>query len=89
MHKKFSLLKIAMLVLVFSSTAALTGLSDILKSGTVKIAVPEAFPPFGSGGEHEGYDVDVVKLVAKDLRVKLEFVPIVNVIILVRNIQCD
>jgi len=46
----------------------------------VKIAVPESFPPFGSvgaSGEHEGYDVDVAKLIAKDLGVELELVPVV------------
>ncbi|MEM7406032.1 MAG: transporter substrate-binding domain-containing protein [Pseudomonadota bacterium] len=56
-------------------------LDDVLKSGTVKIAVPENFPPFGSlgaSGEHEGYDVDVAKLIAKDLGVTLELVPVTS-----------
>ena len=47
----------------------------------VKIAVPESFAPFGSvgkSGEHEGYDVDVAKLIAKDLGVKLKIVPVVS-----------
>ena len=42
--------------------------------------MPEAFAPFGSvgaTGEHEGYDVDVAKLIAKD-RVELELVPVVS-----------
>ena len=45
------------------------------------ITVPEAFPPFGSvgkKGKHEGYDVDVAKLIAKDLGVKLKLVPVVS-----------
>ncbi|MEO1602814.1 MAG: transporter substrate-binding domain-containing protein [Pseudomonadota bacterium] len=56
-------------------------LSDILSAGTVKIAVPENFPPFGSlgaDGEHEGYDVDVAKLIAEDLGVSLELVPVTS-----------
>lgn len=56
-------------------------LNDILSKGTVKIAVPEAFAPFGSvgsSGEHVGYDVDVAKLIAKDLGVRLELVPVVS-----------
>ena len=65
-----------------SVSSALAGdLSEILKSGEVKIAVPEAFAPFGSvgkSGEHEGYDVDVAKLIAKDLGVKLKLVPVVS-----------
>ena len=56
-------------------------LSEILESGTVKIAVPENFPPFGSlgaEGEYVGYDVDVANLIAKDLGVKLELVPVTS-----------
>ena len=56
-------------------------LNAILKKGEVVIAVPESFPPFGSvgkKGEHEGYDVDVAKLIAKDLGVKLKLVPVVS-----------
>ena len=56
-------------------------LADILKAGKVKIAVPENFPPFGAlgaSGEHEGYDVDVAKLIAKDLGVELELVPVAS-----------
>ena len=63
----------------FSANAA--DLNEILKNGEVKIAVPESFAPFGSvgkTGEHEGYDVDVAKLIAKDLGVKLKIVPVVS-----------
>jgi len=60
---------------------ALADLADILESGTVKIAVPESFPPFGAlgaSGEYEGYDVDVAKLIAEDLGVTLELVPVTS-----------
>ena len=56
-------------------------LPDILKTGTIKIAVPENFPPFGSlgdEGEHVGYDVDVAKMIAEDLGVELELVPVTS-----------
>ncbi|MFW2543093.1 transporter substrate-binding domain-containing protein [Primorskyibacter sp. 2E107] len=56
-------------------------LTDILEAGVIKIAVPESFPPFGAlsmEGEHEGYDVDVAKLVAENLGVELELVPVVS-----------
>ena len=56
-------------------------LADILSAGTVKIAVPESFPPFGAlgmEGEYEGYDVDVAKLIAEDLGVELELVPVTS-----------
>ena len=60
---------------------AIAGLADILESGTVKIAVPESFPPFGAlgtTGEYEGYDVDVAKLIAEELGVELELVPVTS-----------
>jgi polar amino acid transport system substrate-binding protein len=56
-------------------------LADILKSGEIKIAVPENFPPFGSVGkslEHEGYDVDVAALIAENLGVELAVVPVTS-----------
>lgn len=56
-------------------------LADILSEGTVQIAIPENFPPFGSlgpEGEYVGYDVDVAKLIAEDLGVELELVPVTS-----------
>ncbi len=66
---------------LFSAGPVLADLSDILSEGKIKIAVPENFPPFGSlgaSGEHEGYDVDVAKLIAEDLGVELEMVPVTS-----------
>ena len=75
----------ALFMAVTTVTFAKAGdLSEILADGVVKIAVPESFAPFGSvgatgaTGEHEGYDVDVAKLIAEDLGVKLELVPVVS-----------
>jgi polar amino acid transport system substrate-binding protein len=54
-------------------------LDEIIYGGVIRIAVPKDFPPFGSigaGGKLEGYDVDVADLIAKDLGVKLELVPV-------------
>lgn len=66
--------------LVFASPAT-AELKDILQSGTIKIATPENFPPFGSlgaDGEYEGYDIDVAKMIAEDLGVELELVPVTS-----------
>ncbi|MEM1346579.1 MAG: transporter substrate-binding domain-containing protein, partial [Pseudomonadota bacterium] len=63
------------------TSPASADLSTILEAGVVKIGVPESFPPFGSlneEGEHVGYDVDVANLVAEDLGVEVEIVPIVS-----------
>ncbi|HSF47939.1 MAG TPA: transporter substrate-binding domain-containing protein [Burkholderiales bacterium] len=56
-------------------------LDEILYGGVIKIAVSKDFPPFGStgsGGNLEGYDVDVANLIAKELGVKLELVPVAS-----------
>lgn len=71
----------AVLALPIMVTQATADLADILAAGTVKIAVPESFAPFGSlgaSGEYEGYDVDVAKLIAADLGVELDLVPVTS-----------
>jgi len=58
---------------------ALADLSDILARGTINIAVPESFPPFGAlgmEGEHEGYDVDVAMMIGEELGVDVNIVPV-------------
>src|SRR5437870_11677129 len=62
-------------------SALANALEDIIQSGAIKIAVPADFPPFGSvgkDGQAEGYDVEVAKLVARDLGGKLELVPVTS-----------
>ena len=67
-----------------AATEASTGsntLDRILSEGVVKIAVPQDSPPFGSvgaDGEPQGYDVEVAKLIAADLEVELELVPVTS-----------
>ncbi len=78
--RKLTVAAFACAALVTTAPAS-ADLSDILSAGKVKIAVPENFPPFGSvgaDGEHEGFDVDVAKLIAKDLGVELEIVPVTS-----------
>ena len=68
-------------LLSFTNFANADQLSDVLSDGKITIAVPENFPPFGSVGkslEHEGYDVDVAKLIAEDLGVELEILPVTS-----------
>ncbi|HXH02907.1 MAG TPA: transporter substrate-binding domain-containing protein [Candidatus Competibacteraceae bacterium] len=65
----------------WSGTARADALADIIDSGVVRIGVPKDFPPFGAvaaSGQLEGYDIDVATLLAKDLGVKLELVPVTS-----------
>src|SRR5712675_1842937 len=58
-----------------AQTAKADRLEDILKKGVVRIAVPLDVPPFGSQNQNreaEGFDVELARMVAKALGVKLE-----------------
>ena len=61
--------------------AAVSSLDRIIEAGTIKIAVPQDFAPFGSvdaNGDLEGYDIDVANLIGEDLGVEVELVPVTS-----------
>ncbi|CAA0087233.1 ABC transporter glutamine-binding protein GlnH [Starkeya nomas] len=61
--------------------AAADALAAIEANKVIRIAVPQDFPPFGTVGADmapKGYDVDVAKLIADKLGVKLELVPVTS-----------
>lgn len=54
-------------------------LQNIESRGTIKIGMLVDFPPYGLMNEQnqpDGYDADVAKLLAKDMGVKLQLVPV-------------
>lgn len=64
---------------VFASSAMAQTPDSIKSNGTVKIGMLVDFPPFGimnASNEPDGYDADVAKLIAKDMGVKLQIVPV-------------
>lgn len=66
---------------LFAQPAAAQTVDDIIKRGTVQVAVDPTSAPFGvtgTDGQPDGFDVDVAKLVAKYLGVKLELVPVTS-----------
>jgi polar amino acid transport system substrate-binding protein len=68
-------------MLVSAPLARADQLDDILKSGTIKIAVPQDFPPFGSVGtdlKPVGYDIDTARLIATKLGVIVELIPVTS-----------
>ncbi|VVD75374.1 L-cystine-binding protein FliY [Pandoraea anhela] len=72
---------IAAFAVVMPRTAHADGLDDIVKRGTLRVAVPQDFPPFGSIGADMkpiGYDIDTAALLAKGMGVKLELVPVTS-----------
>ncbi|BCH27728.1 amino acid ABC transporter substrate-binding protein [Mesorhizobium sp. L-8-10] len=63
------------------SPARADALADVMSSGTIRIAVPQDFPPFGSVGtdmKPRGYDIDMATLIAEKLGVKLSMVPVTS-----------
>ncbi|MEC4721225.1 transporter substrate-binding domain-containing protein [Noviherbaspirillum sp. CPCC 100848] len=56
-------------------------LDEVIKNKTLRVAVPQDFPPFGSVGvdlKPVGYDIDVAKLIAGQLGVVVEIVPVTS-----------
>jgi polar amino acid transport system substrate-binding protein len=62
-----------------ATTAHADTLENIHKTGVIRIAVPQDYAPFGSASSDmslQGYDVEVAKLTAAALHVKLQLVPV-------------
>ena len=62
-----------------ADAAPVSAIQQIKNNGVIRIAVPEDTPLFGAvgtDGQLTGYDVDVANMVAKDLGVKVELVPV-------------
>lgn len=56
-------------------------LQDIEKRGVLRVAVPQDFPPFGSVSTElkpQGYDIDMAEYLAKQMKVKLELIPVTS-----------
>ncbi|MDX3924203.1 MAG: transporter substrate-binding domain-containing protein [Shinella sp.] len=65
----------------FATASHADALDDITARGTLRVAVPQDFPPFGSVGTDMapmGYDIDVANLIAEKLGVKTELVPVTS-----------
>lgn len=78
---RFAIAAVAALALAFSAAVRADALADIRKAGVLKVAVPQDFPPFGTVGadlKPQGYDIDVAELLAKELGVKVELVPVTS-----------
>jgi polar amino acid transport system substrate-binding protein len=68
-------------LLLGAITAHADGLDNVKKSGVLRVAVPQDFPPFGTVGpdlKPRGYDIDTAALLAKGMGVKLELVPVTS-----------
>ncbi|SOB94902.1 transporter substrate-binding domain-containing protein [Thalassospira xiamenensis] len=77
---KSAIAAIAMIAAPLAGASA-GALDTIKEAGVLKVAVPQDFPPFGTVGadmQPKGYDIDMAALIADDLGVKLELVPVAS-----------
>jgi polar amino acid transport system substrate-binding protein len=66
---------------LLASTARADALDDIVKSGVLKVAVPQDFPPFGSVTSDlkpQGLDIDVATLIARKMGVRIALIPVTS-----------
>lgn len=78
---KFLALCSAATLMLAASHANADALADITKSGTLRVAVPQDFQPYGSVNSDlqlQGLDIDVSRLLAKSLGVKVVLVPVAS-----------
>ena len=67
------------LLAAWAPIAAAQTADEIKKKGTITVGMLVDFPPYGTvdaSNQPDGYDADVAKLLAKDLGVKLNLVPV-------------
>lgn len=79
--RQFALGLAAFSLLGSAAVHAQTALDDIMKSKTIKIAIPTDYPPYGFVGidmAPQGLDIDMAKLIAAKLGVKVELVPVTS-----------
>lgn len=65
--------------LTLGSMARADVLDTVMSSGTLRVAVVQDYPPFGSVGadmKPVGYDIELASLLAKAMGVKVELVPV-------------
>lgn len=77
----FSLGLTTLALLAASGVHAQTALEGVMKSKTIKIAVPTDFPPYGMVGVDlapQGLDVDMANYIGQKMGVKVELVPVTS-----------
>ncbi|SJN53614.1 Cystine-binding periplasmic protein precursor [Vibrio ruber DSM 16370] len=77
----FAIAVASVMCMGYALTASADQLETIHQRGVLKVAVPQDFPPFGSVGtdmQPQGYDIDMAAYIAKQMKVKLELVPVTS-----------
>lgn len=81
MIKQWAMAATAALLLGQATGAMADQLQDIQQRGVLRVAVPQDFPPFGfvsTDLQPQGYDIDMAQYLAKQMKVKLQLVPVTS-----------
>ena len=83
MNKRHFLRSLIATAIIATTGIAVNAQADALTSaetrGTLRIAVPQDFPPFGTVGpdlKPRGYDIDVANLIGRELKLKVDLIPV-------------
>ncbi|MBO9646796.1 MAG: transporter substrate-binding domain-containing protein, partial [Pseudacidovorax sp.] len=80
LHRRTALaLGLAACATAFAPLASAQSVADIKKKGEITIGMLVDFPPYGTTdakNQPDGYDADVAKLLAKDLGIAADIVPV-------------
>ena len=83
MNKRHFLRSLIATAMIATTGIAVNAQADALTSaetrGTLRIAVPQDFPPFGTVGpdlKPRGYDIDVANLIGRELKLKVDLIPV-------------
>lgn len=70
----------ALVLILISAVAQANQLDDVMARRVLRVAVPREFPPFGFiyKGLPDGYDIAVARMLALDLDVRAELVPVAS-----------
>ena len=71
---------LASLAVIAVPSARADQLDEIMAAKVLRVAVPKEFPPFGymKNGAPVGYDIAVARMLAQEMKVRLEIVPVAS-----------
>ncbi|MDM0018696.1 transporter substrate-binding domain-containing protein [Variovorax saccharolyticus] len=72
-------LSTALILAAAGTASAQTALDEVLRTKTLRVAIPTDFPPYGSVGTDlapQGLDIDMARYIAAKLGVKAELLPV-------------
>lgn len=78
-YKSWSLLLVIGFAMPFLQPAHADRLKDVLDAGRIRVGILVDLPPFGMTGKDQkpiGFDIDLANMMAEDLGVKLELIPL-------------